>query len=282
LATGERVAQLGEHDGHAQRIACTVVSGTPIAVVASEAGTIRIWDLAQGRQVADWGDRDVRPLSELAWTTVRGRPVVLAASRSTDAIEMWSLPDGDRVGQLVGRSAVSALACGTLSGRPIAVVGSRSEATALWDLTSAIRLEDLQERASTVTAAACAPLGDRPVAILGTDRGAVEVWDVGSRLRIHVFSEHADEIGALAHADLDGRPVVISLARTGSTEGRHALIWELSTGRELARLEGPAWAWISSVACTTVKGRPVAVLSGRRADIEVVDLRTTVARSAQA
>ncbi|MEU1458376.1 hypothetical protein ABZ455_41045, partial [Streptomyces avermitilis] len=52
LASGRQVgAPLTGHTGTVSAVACTVLDGTPVAVICSNDGTVRVWDLRSGKLV---------------------------------------------------------------------------------------------------------------------------------------------------------------------------------------------------------------------------------------
>jgi WD40 repeat protein len=172
---------------------------------------------------------------------------------------------------------LNVVACTVLpDGHPLVVTGSGSnlggpedtDGTArVWDLASGTQHAILGGHTGGVTAAACTVLNGRPITVTGDSgprggNGALRVWDLVTGQAIgEPITGHVGAVDAVACTVLpDGRAVAVSGDR--GIYAQHvngtARVWDLTTGRQLATLEGHAGA-VHAVACTILNGRPVAV-----------------------
>ncbi|MFI6985292.1 hypothetical protein ACIBSV_42940 [Embleya sp. NPDC050154] len=268
---------LTEQRGMVTSVACAELNGRLVAVtgtgIGSGVGTghpVRIWDLADGRQLGEplTGHQDV--VSSVACTLLDGRPVAVSAGYD-NTVRIWDLADRRQLGEpLTGhQNLVSSVACTLLDGRPVAVSAGYDNTVRIWDLADGRQLgEPLRGHKYAVLAVACTLLDGRPVAVTGSDDKTVRIWDLadgrqlGEPLRGHKYA-----VPAVACTLLDGRPVAV----TGGTDQK-VRIWDLADGRRLGRPFVGHGFPVTSVACTRLDGRPVAVTGSTDHTVRIWDL----------
>jgi WD40 repeat protein len=76
-------------------VACTLLDGRPIAVTGSRDGTVRIWDVATGRQIGNALPSRAGAVNAVATTVLDGRPVAVTGS-SDGTVRIWDLTTRQR------------------------------------------------------------------------------------------------------------------------------------------------------------------------------------------
>jgi Tol biopolymer transport system component len=194
------------------------------ALSGSEDTTVRLWDLATGREI--------RPL-------VGHTGEVLAVAFSPDGkralsggmdrtIRLWDLTSGRELHRLEGHTErVSSLAFSPDGKR--ALSGSWDQTVSLWDLETGKELRRLGGHTSYVSSVAFSPDGKR--ALSGSYDGTVRLWDLSTGKALRVLEGSPKEIYSVAFAP-DGHR-----ALSGGNDGLVRL-WDLATGRELRHFDG--------------------------------------------
>ncbi|MGW1653812.1 hypothetical protein [Streptomyces atratus] len=182
---------LAGHTDEVTGVATGVVEGRPVAVTSSRDETVRVWDLATGRQVGQILAGHDNEVTGVATEVVEGRPV--AVTSSTDlTVRVWDLATGRQVGEPLTDHThfVTAVATGVVNGCPVAVTGSYDKTVRVWDLTTRKQIgEPLQghfrsSMEAVATGVATGWVEGRPVAVTSSWNGTVLVWDLTTREQI--------------------------------------------------------------------------------------------------
>ncbi len=193
------------------------------ALSGSEDTTVRLWDLASGREI--------RPL-------VGHTGEVLAVAFSPDGkralsggmdrtVRLWDLTSGRELRRLEGPTErVSSVAFSPDGKR--ALSGSWDQTVSLWDLETGKELLRLGGHTSYVSSVAFSPDGKR--ALSGSYDGTVRLWDLAAGKSLRVLEGATREIYSVAFSP-DGRR-----ALAGGNDGL-VYLWNLTTGRKLRHFD---------------------------------------------
>ncbi|MEH0415984.1 caspase family protein [Streptomyces sp. B21-083] len=267
LASGRLICKPFVHGpGPVVAMACTVLSGRPVAVIGGD--TVTVWDLASGRRIGEPFTPGRSPVRSISCSLLDGGAVAVISGLRFDGgsagtVSVWDLATGRRVGTSFapGHRPVASVSCATLDGQPVAVTADGT--VEVWDLATGHHLRRfLAPYDDMVRSVACTVLDGRPVVVAAGAR--VAVWDLATGRRIGRPLIHpGGPADTLECTVLDDRPVAV----TGSSIGT-VRVWDLS---DLASPDDPRAvsdnAFMSSVACTTLNGQLVAVTGGETVSI---------------
>ncbi|MEU9304768.1 hypothetical protein [Streptomyces sp. NPDC048269] len=96
LATGQRLP-LGHHESWVNAVATATVEGRPVAAVAGEDATGRVWDLTTGEALGQPLIGHTAAIRTVSVTTLTSRPVVITGGDDC-TIRAWDLTTGRQVG----------------------------------------------------------------------------------------------------------------------------------------------------------------------------------------
>ncbi|MGV9345273.1 caspase family protein [Streptomyces spiralis] len=269
LTTGQPVGgPLTGHTAPVEAVACTVLNHRTVAVTGSQDHTVRIWDLTTGQPVGGPLTGHTDTVDAVACTELDGRAVAVTGSQD-HTVRIWDLASGVPVGSHMAASGRrTALAVALLDGRPVAVTSSAGRELSVWDLATQNRMGRLQGNGDVwITAMACTELDDRAVAVGCTYNGELHVWDLRSRreLMATACEGGADHVDTVVCSELEGRPVLLTCSLNEPVK-----VLDLRNGRQVGSLEGSG-STTTSLACTLLAGRPIAV-GGSRDAVRVWDL----------
>ncbi|WP_086672165.1 caspase family protein [Streptomyces albovinaceus] len=291
LASGQLLGESPINlDGSVSALACTIIEGQPIAVIATSTGarglgrsSLSVWDLASGQPLGELPiDLDGR-VSALACTIIEGQPIAVigisAKGGTKGGVYLWDLARRQLLGAPLIHldSRVSTLACTIFDGRPVAVIGAGAGAGArgigmekgslsAWDLASGQPLGEPLIHFNGVQAQACAILDGRIIAATIDSVGYARAWNVmDSTITTGLDAGFRDSvIETLAHTVLDGQPSA-GIGTSTSTDFRffRSAVYARAVadghllGEPLTRLNGR----VSALACTVLHGRSVAAIA---------------------
>ncbi|MFH7340780.1 hypothetical protein [Streptomyces sp. KHY 26] len=197
-----------------QCLATAVVDGRLAVLVGSAEGTVRVWDLATGRQLRPVlkpprEDAVPRRITALAATTTSDDgPAVVLIGRSDHTVRRWELnrwrPLG---GPMRGhRRAVSRIVPVRCGGDVLAVTAAGFDPQLwVWDVsTGYARGVPLRGHRGLITALAATRLGGRPVAVSGGHDGTVRTWDVRQMTELGEPLRFPHRVGSLAALGEEG------------------------------------------------------------------------------
>jgi sterol desaturase/sphingolipid hydroxylase (fatty acid hydroxylase superfamily) len=273
--------------GHTGAVLAVAVSGDGTRVISgSEDGTVKVWDVATGREVftltghgrpvcgvtlspdgsrviSGGHDRTLR-----VWNAATGKPEraltghegpVYSVAVSADgyriasagwgAVKLWDAVTGvDLLDLPTGPGSVLGVAVSP-DGRHVAA--AVWETVRVWDAATGRVEFTLKGHAALVTGVAFSPDGRR-LASASLDR-TVKVWDAATGREVFALSGHTGPVHAVAF-DPDGTQLV-----SGSGDGT-VKVWDAATGKERRTLAGHTDA-VTSVA---VSGDGRTIVSGSR------------------
>ncbi|MFD7622772.1 WD40 repeat domain-containing protein [Streptomyces sp. NPDC059802] len=164
------------HQGQVTAVATAVVAGRAVAVTGSRDGTVRIWDLATGREACPslHCRTDVRTaltveVDRIATAALDGREVALLLSElaGEQRLLLLDLATGSLTGECVRVAAVAELA-----GRSVVLTLEDDRTLRLWNVATG------EELGSSVPAQVLAGLHGYPAAVRVELGGAVRTWDL--------------------------------------------------------------------------------------------------------
>ncbi len=223
-------------EGHEDEVNGVALSADGhIAVSASADKTLKVWDLASGRELLTLtGHTSV--VNAVA-VTGDGKRAVSASLDKT--LKVWDLANGRELRTLTGHASYVTAVAVTADGQR-AVSASGDETLKVWDLDSGRELLTLAGHSNLVWAVAVTPDGDRAVSA-SADR-TLKVWDLASGRELRTLTGHTSDVNAIA-VTLDGRRAV------SASDDDTLKVWNLDSGRELRTLTGHL-SWVKGAAVT--------------------------------
>jgi RNA polymerase sigma factor (sigma-70 family) len=250
VATGREVRRLGS----AGSSAAFSPDGKTLAAVSGQ-GAIRLWDVATGNTLPASADPLINHISGLrfgaggkhlvgaaglciAWDPLTGREVRRFPRVPGDS---WFFP---------------------LSPDETLLANSFADGTngtiRLWDATTGREVRTLKGHEKGVWELVFAPDGRRLISS-GTD-GTIRVWDVATGRQLHRLTGQGNRVQYLA-ASSDGRWLASASDKSSPQGGYEVFLWDLTAGREKARLALAGWA---SQLTFSPDSRLLAVVGGDR------------------
>jgi WD40 repeat protein/serine/threonine protein kinase len=245
---------------------------------ASEDGTVRVWDIANGRDILPLRGHTDKLLS-VAWSpdgrwlasaghdrsvklwdaaggklirTLTGHThwvesvafspdgTRLASASRDGTVKLWSVTTGNTLQTYQGHGGLVAGVAFSPDGKRLAS-GGADRVIRLWDVTSGDQITALEGHTEEIRSVAFSPPsrpGEMLLASAGLDK-TVRIWDLAGRRLVHTLRGHTDRVFGLAFSP-DGK-------RVASASVDHTIrIWDVSTGEEVMALKGHT-SWVSSV-----------------------------------
>ncbi|MET9658997.1 WD40 repeat domain-containing protein [Streptomyces sp. NPDC006510] len=256
-ATG---AEVGErpipcHEDPVRAGALAEVNGQLRAVTAALDRSVRLWEVAGGRQVNGPLKGHTGQVWDVAPAIVDGQPVAVTAS-ADHTVRIWDLGERRvrRRTEIRGhKDVVLAAAMTTIQSQPALVTASADKTLRTWDLATGIPYGG--GIAAEVSLLATAELDGRTVAVAAAPDATLRRWDLGTGEELdQAVAGPVGRVLALATARVDGRAVAL----TGSSDGT-AQLWDLATGQHLGRPLTGHTRRLTALATATVDGRALAV-----------------------
>ncbi len=214
------------------------------AISGSDDGTLKVWDLATGREERTLVGHS-REVLAVATLGPDGRRAISGSDDGT--LKVWDLATGREERTLQGHSyGVTAVAAIGPDGRR-AISGSIDGTLKVWDLATGREERTLEGHSRGVNSVAViGPDGRR--AISGSSDGTLKVWDLATGQEERTLAGHIGPVTAVAALGPDGR-----LAVSGSLDGT-LKVWDVATGREDRTLVGHSRG-VTAVAAIGPDGR---------------------------
>jgi len=192
---------------------------------ADDAGKLKLWDTATGRELATPSGHDACILS-VAWSH-DGRKLATASTDTT--VKMWDAVTGQALATLTGHTKRVNAAAFSPDGKKLAT-GSDDGTLRFWDAETGTELMTVRSGAKWVRSLAFSPDGGR-VATGHFDAPYVRLWDVATGQELMALIGPVGVVRSVAFS-----PDGTRLAAAG--RNHVALVWDASTGQELVSFKG--------------------------------------------
>jgi mono/diheme cytochrome c family protein len=217
--------------GHTGGVLCLAISSDgQLAVSGGEDRTVRLWDLADGRELCCFeGHRDIVTAGAIA---PDGRVVASAGKDRT--VRLWDAAAGTELRRLAGHTDTVSAVAFTPDGKQLLSAG-HDGTLRLWDLDRGEEVRSFAGHKGKVTSVAVSPDGRR--AVSGGHDSTLRLWDLADGRELACLDGHTREVYAVAFAP-DGKRVL-----SGGND-RTVRLWDVEERREVRRFEGHANAVI--------------------------------------
>jgi WD40 repeat protein len=218
---------LGVLSGHTNRVESVAFSpdGSLIASAGAYDGTIRIWDVATGKE-----QRQIviaKPNNYVSSVAFSPDGKQLLTAQWDKTVRLWNVSTGGEVRRFDGHTNYVYCAAFSADGQ-FALSGSLDYTVRLWEAASGKQLQCLKGHSAQIWCVAFSADGKR--ALSGGADGAARLWDLttGKELRSFHAPHSVHGIAILP----DGKHFI--------SAGVQLCLWELETGDLIRRFEGHA------------------------------------------
>jgi len=191
---------------------------------SSDDGSIRLWDLASGEEVARLHGHEGR-ISTVAFSPDGTR---LASGADDRSVRVWDVGSGEEVVRFRGFGGSVLSLAFSADGQYLAA-GAFDKSIRVWQFASGSEVAHLAGHEGSVVSVALSPDGAR-LASSSFDQ-TVRLWDVASGEEIARLQNDGPRVWCVAFSP-DGRRLA------AGAEDRSIRLWDVGTGVEVARFQG--------------------------------------------
>ncbi|GGT72324.1 hypothetical protein GCM10010207_82910 [Streptomyces atratus] len=230
-------AEVGErpflcHEARIRAGALAEVNGQLRAVTAALDRSVRLWEVAGGRQINGPLKGHTGQVWDVATAIVDGQPVAVTAS-ADHTVRVWELAQRRvrRHTEIRGHNdVVLTTAMTTIQSQPAVVTASADKTLRTWDLATGQQLgEPLTGHADWVTSVTTTTLNGHPIAVTAGRDGTIRTWSLpDGRQYAEPLPCPAEPVRGLATAVLGTSTHLITTSGTETVSVR-----DLATGGEL-------------------------------------------------
>ncbi|MET8629499.1 WD40 repeat domain-containing protein [Kitasatospora sp. NPDC004669] len=227
-ADSRLVWTLTGHQGQVTAVATAVVTGRVLAVTGSRDGTVRIWDLATGREACppmqcptDARSALTAEVDRIATAALDGREVALLLSELAGEQQLLLLDLA--TGSLIGEG-VRVVAVAELAGRSVVLTLEDDRTLRLWNVATG------EELGSSVLAQLLAGQDGYPATVRVELGGAVRTWDLAGNERDSIPADEAEQAfdPQAAAVVVDGRLVACAFDHPHGGDTVVALVGDMA------------------------------------------------------
>jgi WD40 repeat protein len=218
--------------------------GRYAAAASAAEGTVRIWDLANGRELSG-GDS---PTANAAWLDLSGgRGQIWVARFGLDARSVLTIGGNDAQLRNLANADVQVRFSphGTIASADISPDGSRmatgswDRSVKVWDVTTAKVVAKLDGvHRDNINSVVFSPSGDQ--LLTASDDHTARLWDLAGKPLQPVLQGHQGSVRSACFSPGGDRILTVSSDKT-------ARVWDARTGEVLQILAGHHWALLSGV-----------------------------------
>lgn len=196
------------------------------AVSGSRDGTLRVWDIVGGEEIARFAEHADAVCS--VDFSPAGRRV--ASGSRDETVRVWDLDDGVEIAQLEGHTHwVKSVAFGP-EGRRVAS-GSRDDTLRVWDITRGHEVTSIDGHSDSVHSVDFGPEGEYLAS--GSSDTSARIWAVETGEPLARLDGHEDVVESVAFGPRGRRLATSSWDET-------VRVWRVREEREIARFDGHA------------------------------------------
>jgi len=221
------------HNGNAINVSFSP-NGRTLASAGARDNTIRLWDLATGKEQGVLAGH-TSPVTSVSFSP-DGR--TLASGSRDNTIRLWDLATGKEQAVLAGHTdLLTNVVSFSPDGRTLASAGAWDKTIRLWDLATGKEKAVLAGHTEPVTSVSFSPDG-RTLASASWDK-TIRLWDLATGKAKGVLAGHTDPVESVSFSP-DGRTLA------SSSWDKTTRLWDLATGKEKAVLAGHTH-WVRDV-----------------------------------
>ena len=255
--TDQSIATLGGLGSSISSVAFSS-DGTKIASGSSDS-TIRLWDLASGKELSVLRGHE----SEVVSVAFSPDGKTLASGSYDKTIRLWNLASGKEITVMRGHESRVTSVAFSPDGTKLASAGD-DWTIRLWDLARGKELLELKGHESKVISVAFSPDGTKLAS--GSDDKSIRIWDIASAKELSVLRGHKSGVTSVAFGS-DGTKLA-----SGSYD-KSIRLWDIASAKELSMLAGHE-SLVTSIAFSPA-GRELAS-SGGDGTIRLWDIAATL------
>jgi WD40 repeat protein len=232
----EKVGEVRRFEGHTKGAFGVAFSPDGRHALSGDGdGTVRLWEVATGREVRRFSGPPNRNLEGVAFSP-DGRQALTASHREGETAQLWDVKTGKEIRVLKGHTDDVWRVAFSPDGRR-ALTGGRDSAR-LWDLESGKELRRF--RGGTIGVAFSAD--GRRALTGGQSEPLVQLWDVETGAGLRELRGHGGQVTSVIF--LPGGHQALSCSHDGTLR-----LWDLDSGQEIRRFSGHM-GWVHNVATT--------------------------------
>ena len=226
LLAQETKARVVLQIGHSDAVSSVAISPDGrIALSGSRDKTIKLWDVATGREMKTFAGHS-GDVNSVAFSP-DGRTALSGSDDKT--VKLWDVGTGHELKTFIGHSWPVHSVAFSPDGR-IALSGCLDGTLKLWDIASGREIRTLREdNNDVVTSVAFSP--DGHTVISASWGKTIKLWNIETGSLIRTFIGHSAEVRSVAFSP-DGRTAV------SGSDDKTVKVWDVSSGRLLRTFTG--------------------------------------------